>query len=330
MLLDGRKPADIETAAQILRDGRLLAFPTETVYGLGADASSDTAVAAIFDAKGRPKDHPLIVHVASPAAVPEFAASVPDFAQKLIDALWPGPLTLILPRRDGVAAAAAGGQASIGLRCPSHPVALALLEASAALGVHGVAGPSANRFGRVSPTTAAHVQSEFGDAVAVLDGGPCDVGIESAIVDCTRGVPVLLRPGVLTRARIEHALGQPLVGPEEFLAEDAPRASGTLESHYAPNARVRLMDAKALQAALNVLGSDAAHIAVWSRVILRSSSSRIIRRRMPDDAVAAAQQLFGVLREFDTQGVKLIWVETPPLDAEWDGVRDRLQRAAAS
>lgn len=330
MLLDGRNAEDIAAAARLLREGKLLAFPTETVYGLGADASSDAAVAAIFEAKGRPKDHPLIVHVASPAAVPGFAAGVPAFAQKLIDAFWPGPLTLILPRREGIAAAAAGGQDSIGLRCPSHPVALALLRASADVGVHGVAGPSANRFGRVSPTTAAHVQSEFGDAVAVLDGGPCEVGIESAIVDCTRGVPVLLRPGVLTRSRIEQVLGQPLAGPDDLPGKEAPRASGTLESHYAPNARVRLMDAKALQAALNVLGSDAAHIAVWSRVILRSSSSRIIRRRMPDDAGAAAQQLFGVLREFDAQGVKLIWVETPPADADWDGVRDRLQRAAAS
>ena len=329
MLLDGRQPADIAAAAGLLARGELVAFPTETVYGLGADASNDAAVAKIFAAKGRPADHPLIVHVAADhaAAVAHFAASVPAFARPLMQAFWPGPLTLIVPRRPGVGTASAGGQDSIGLRCPSHPVAQALLAECARLGVLGVSGPSANRFGRVSPTTAQHVQGEFDDTLAVLDGGPCEVGIESAIVDCTRGQPVLLRPGVLTRAQIEAALGQPLQAQAEG---DAPRASGTLESHYAPTARVRLMEARALQAALDVLGEDAAHIAVWSRAILRSRSARIIRRRMPDDAAVVAQQLFSVLRAFDAQGVKLIWVETLPAEPEWDGVRDRLARASAT
>lgn len=331
MLLDGRRPEDIARAAALLARGELVAFPTETVYGLGADAADDRAVAKIFEAKGRPADHPLIVHVAADhaPAVARFAAELPEFARRLMRAFWPGPLTLIVPRRAGVATASAGGQDSIGLRCPSHPVALALLAECARQGVHGVAGPSANRFGRVSPTTAAHVQSEFGDALAVLDGGPSEVGIESAIVDCTRGQPVLLRPGVLTRARIEAALGQPLVDPHAA-AGDAPRASGTLESHYAPSAKVRLMDARALQAALDLLGGEAAHIAVWSRAILRSRSDRIVRRRMPDDAQAAAQQLFAVLREFDAQGAKLIWIETPPDTPEWEGVNDRLARASAA
>ncbi|MCM2252337.1 MAG: L-threonylcarbamoyladenylate synthase [Ramlibacter sp.] len=330
MILDGASPSAIEQAARALAAGELVAFPTETVYGLGADASNDAAVARIFAAKGRPSDHPLIVHVADRSAVPAFASMVPAFAHKLMQAFWPGPLTLILPRRDGVAAAAAGGQASIGLRCPAHPVAHALLRACAGASppVPGLAGPSANKFGRISPTTAAHVRAEFGDAVPVLDGGACGVGIESTIVDCTRGVPVLLRPGVLTREQVEAACGQPLRSPQD-LPQQAPRASGTLASHYAPNARVRLMDAQALQTALDVLGPDAAGIAIYSRVILRTPSDRVLRRRMPDDAAETARQLFAVLREFDAQGVRLIWVETPPEGPQWEGVRDRLQRAAA-
>jgi L-threonylcarbamoyladenylate synthase len=251
------------------------------------------------------------------------------FCRRLIKAFWPGPLTVILPRKPGVAAAAAGGQDSIGLRCPSHPVALAFLKACNT----GVAGPSANRFGRVSPTTAQHVQQEFGDSLLVLDGGPCDVGIESSIVDCTRGRPVLLRPGILTRAQLEAACGEAVLGKDEFEQEalgDAPRASGTLEAHYAPNAKLRLMDAGPIQTALDLLGADAAHIAVYARSIVRIKSDKVLYRRMPDDALATAQQLFAVLRDFDAKGVKLIWVENPPPDAEWDGVRDRLGRAAAS
>jgi L-threonylcarbamoyladenylate synthase len=332
MILSGTDPQAILEAARRIRAGELVGFPTETVYGLGADASSDPAVAGIFAAKGRPADHPLIVHVADAAQVNDYAASVPPFAARLIKAFWPGPLTVILPRKPGVAAAAAGGQDSIGLRCPSHPVALAFLKACNT----GVAGPSANRFGRVSPTTAQHVQQEFGDGLLVLDGGPCDVGIESSIVDCTRGRPVLLRPGILTRAQLEAACGEAVPGKDEFeqqalgLAGDAPRASGTLEAHYAPNAKLRLMDAGPIQTALDLLGAEAAHIAVYARSIVRIKSEQVLYRRMPDDALATAQQLFAVLRDFDAKGVKLIWVENPPPDAEWDGVRDRLGRAAAS
>jgi L-threonylcarbamoyladenylate synthase len=330
MILDGSSPAAIEEAARALAAGELVAFPTETVYGLGADAGSDAAVAKIFAAKGRPSDHPLIVHVPDASAVTAFASDVPAFAQKLISALWPGPLTLILKRREGVAAAAAGGHDTIGLRCPAHPVAHALLLACARATppVHGLAAPSANKFGRVSPTTADHVSAEFGDALPVLDGGPCRIGIESTIVDCTRGVPVLLRPGVLTREQVEAASGEALRSPGE-LAQQAPRASGTLESHYAPNARVRLMDAQALQTALDLLGQDASGIAIYSRAIVRTPSDKLLRRRMPDDAAETARQLFAVLREFDAQGVRLIWVETPPDDPQWEGVRDRLQRASA-
>lgn len=328
MILPGTDPQAIDDAARCIQAGGLVGFPTETVYGLGADASSDDAVAGIFSAKGRPANHPLIVHVADAAQVSDYASSVPIFAERLMQAFWPGPLTVILPRREGVAAAAAGGQNSIGLRCPAHPVALAFLKACNT----GVAGPSANRFGRVSPTTAQHVAGEFGDDLLVLDGGPCAVGIESSIVDCTRGRPVLLRPGVLTRAQLEAACGQPVLDKDalQAAAGQTPRASGTLESHYAPNAKVRLMDAAALQTALDLLGAEAAHIAVYARAVLRIKSAQVLLRRMPDDALATAQQLFSVLRSFDAQGARLIWVETLPVDTEWDGVRDRLGRAAAS
>ena len=334
MILDGTLPESIAAAARAVRSGALLGLPTETVYGLAADARSDAAVAQIFAAKGRPSDHPLIVHVADAQGIAHFAREVPGFAQKLVDAFWPGPLTLILPRLPDVATAATGGQDSVGLRCPAHPVAHALLQACAAPDPHlapvwGVAAPSANRFGRVSPTTAQHVQDELGADLLVLDGGPCGVGIESTIVDCTRGVPVLLRPGAITRAQIQAACGIAPLSKEELPAL-TPRASGTLEAHYAPAAKVRLMDAKALQTGLDLLGAEAAHIAVYARAVLRTASSRLVMRRMPDDAAATAQQLFAMLRSFDDEGVKLIWIETPPASPDWEGVRDRLERAAAA
>ena len=334
MIRPGSDPAALAEAAQRIRAGALVGFPTETVYGLGADASNDAAVALIFAAKGRPSEHPLIVHVASAVQVAEYASEVPAFAARLIEAFWPGPLTLILPRRAGVASAAAGGQNSIGLRCPAHPVALALLQACGT----GLAGPSANRFGRVSPTTALHVQEELGKDLLVLDGGPCAVGIESTIVDCTRGQPVLLRPGVLTRAQLEAACGQTVLDKDAQTSVAAPRASGTLASHYTPNARVRLMDALALQAALEALSAKTAAayaaqvgpgtIAVYARSTLRLKAPTL-HRQMPDDETAAAQQLFAVLRELDAMDVSEIWVQIPPDTPEWDGVRDRLSRAAA-
>lgn len=359
MIIDGSSPASIAQCADVIAAGGLVGLPTETVYGLAADAANEAAVAQIFAAKGRPSEHPLIVHVASSKDVGRFASDIPGFAQKLMDAFWPGPLTLILPRRADIAAAAAGGQTSVGLRCPSHPVALALLKACTERGIYGLAAPSANQFGRVSPTTAQHVQSEFAGTnytdMPILDGGACSVGIESTIIDCSRGAPVLLRPGVLTQVQIEFACGQDLLTNQELTNEqirrleakntsisvvnaqaapraslgDAPRASGMLESHYAPKAKLRLMDAKALQAALDILGGDAKHIAVYSRQQMRSASTNILLRRMPDDAAKAAQQLFATLRELDQPDIKLIWVETPPEEAVWDGVRDRVTRAAA-
>lgn len=335
LVLDANDPAAIEAAAGRLAAASLVGMPTETVYGLAANADNANAVQRIFAAKGRPSDHPLIVHLAPGigeqgwrAGVDHYARDVPLFALALMKAFWPGPLTLIVPRRPDVAAVAAGGQSSVGLRCPAHPVAQALLTAAAAHGVSGVAAPSANRFGRVSPTTARHVAEEFSalgdDELLILDGGACPVGIESTIVDCSRGAPVLLRPGMVTQAQLEAACGQPVRERDEA----APRASGTLASHYAPRAKVRLMDAKPLQTALDVLGADAKHIAVYARSPMKAHRNASVRR-MPMDAAAAAQELFAVLRELDATGVRLIWVETPPASPEWDGVRDRLERAAA-
>ena len=325
-IVDGTDPAALRRAAAELAAGGLVAFPTETVYGLGARADDDAAVEKIFAAKGRPADHPLIVHVGDVEAARAFAAEWPASAQKLADVFWPGPLTVIVPRRSGRGTASAAGQTSIGLRCPSHPVARELLAAAAALGVAGVSGPSANRFGRISPTTAAHVHEEFGDAMTIVDGGECEAGIESAIVDCSRGVPALLRPGVLTRQQIEAALGQSL----REAGLDAPRASGTLEAHYAPRAKLRLMPPDQLRAALRVLAKSAVNpVAVYFRTVTPDRSVRAYRA-MPDNPVAAAHELFSALRELDATGTSLIWVETPPDAPAWDGVRDRLQRAAAA
>jgi L-threonylcarbamoyladenylate synthase len=338
MILSASEAA-IAQAAQALRDGHLVGLPTETVYGLAANATDDAAVAKIFVAKGRPSDHPLIVHVASVAQVPLFAAQVPDFAQKLMAAFWPGPLTLILPRLSGVAKASAGGQDSIGLRCPSHPLAQALLQACLPLGVFGVSAPSANRFGRVSPTTAAHVQSELGPDLLILDGGDCEVGIESTIIDCTRGEPVLLRPGQITRAQIEAACGRAVRGkdaPQDVSGQAAPRASGTLESHYAPRAKVRLMSAQDITAKLQALGPHANNLGLWSAERPASAQDMgsglgagVLWRQQATTAEQAAHDLFGVLRDLDARGVTQIWVQLPPDTPEWEGVRDRLQRAAA-
>ncbi|MCH8178713.1 MAG: threonylcarbamoyl-AMP synthase [Proteobacteria bacterium] len=343
------QPDAIERAAQRLADGGLLALPTETVYGLGARADDDAAVARIFAAKGRPADHPLIVHVPNEAAALHFVSAFPPVAQRLVRAFWPGPLTVIVPRHPDMARAAAGGQDTIGLRCPDHPIARHLLEACADLGVLGVAAPSANRFGRISPTRAAHVLEEFGgqgaglDEVWVLDGGPCEVGIESTIVDCSRGQPVLLRPGRLTMAQLEEAAGEPLQWSRpEAPDPSAPRASGTLLSHYAPRARVLLMSDAQLAAGLDVMepeltaqrmGQPLPHprVAVYSRSLWahRPPHPGVSHLSMPGDAATAAHDLFADLREMDATGVEQIWVEVPPEGPEWDGVRDRLLRASA-
>jgi L-threonylcarbamoyladenylate synthase len=209
---------EVMHAAQALARGELIGLPTETVYGLAGDALNPKAVAAIFSAKCRPADHPLIVHVSDAAQVPAFSNQVPEFAHRLMAAFWPGPLTLILPRLAGVAESAAGGHPTIALRCPSHPLAIALLQAAHNVGVKGVAAPSANLFGRVSPTTAAHVREAF-PALLVLDGGACDVGIESTIVDCSRASPVLLRPGMLSQSQLSVACGVQVLSALPHLAD---------------------------------------------------------------------------------------------------------------
>jgi L-threonylcarbamoyladenylate synthase len=326
MIRDGLDPAAIAGAAADLARGGLVAFPTETVYGLGARADDDAAVARIFALKGRPSDHPLIVHIDSQAGVEAFAASISTVASRLMDAFWPGPLTVIVPRRDGVAAAAAGGETTIGLRCPAHPVAHALLVAAREAGVPGVAGPSANRFGRVSPTTAAHVEQELGRDLLVLDGGACRVGIESAIVDCSREQPALLRTGVLGRARLEEAAGAAFAEPDA----GAAKAPGTLAAHYAPQATLRLMPGPMLRAALSILGEERIRLAVYSRSVPSGLAPGVVQRRMPSRPEQAAHELYAVLRDLDEAGMRLVWVEEPPPDAEWDGVRDRLTRAAAA
>ncbi len=326
MRLDGLDAAAVGQAAALIAAGELVAFPTETVYGLGARADSDEAVAKIFALKGRPTGHPLIVHVADRAGADRFAATIPPVATRLVEAFWPGPLTVIVARRPGVADAAAAGQGTIGLRCPAHPVAHALLARAAEAGVPGIAAPSANRFGRVSATTAGHVAEEFGDALPVLDGGAARIGIESAIVDCSTGRPVLLRPGILTPSRIEDAAGEPLLEADAA----APRAPGTLAAHYAPTAKLRVMATEMLRTALQVLGAEPLKLAVYSRSIPSGVAPGVVHRRMPARPEQAAHELFSVLRELDREGVHLIWVEEPPPGPEWDGVRDRLGRAAAS
>lgn len=306
----------IRAAARLLEAGRLVGMPTETVYGLAADAGNPEAVAAIFAAKGRPSNHPVIVHVARDADLSRWVAEVPLEARKLIEAFWPGPLTVILPRAAGVPAAVTGGQDSVGLRCPSHPVAQALLR-EFQQGQGGLAAPSANRFGRVSPTTAQHVIDEFGapgagPLAAVLDGGQSEVGIESTIIDLTRldtlG-PVLLRPGRISAAQVEAALGRPLALPDRA----APRVSGSLDAHYAPATPVAL----AASSEVERLGAA-----------LQAKGKRVVILGCAGDAHAYAHALYANLRALDHEGADLILVEQPPQDAAWQGVNDRLRRAA--
>lgn len=324
LLLPGNDLEAVQAAARRLADGELLGLPTETVYGLAARADSDAAVAKIFAAKGRPSDHPLIVHVLDANGAEPFADHLPATARRLMDAFWPGPLTVIVPRAPGVATGAAGGQATIALRAPAHPVARAVLAAARGLGVQGLAAPSANRFGRVSPTLARHVVEEFGPELMVLDGGACEVGIESSIVDCSRARPALLRPGLISRARIEAALGEPLAEADAA----APKASGTLAAHYAPAARVRLLEADRLALLLATAAASGSleGVAVYSRARLPAWRWQAL----PADPAAAAHELFAVLRSLDAAGAREIWVEAPPRDPAWDGVRDRLSRAAAA
>ena len=319
--------AAITAAARALEQGRLVAFPTETVYGLGADAENPDAIAAIYTAKGRPSNHPVIVHLAVGADISRWARDIPEAAYRLIDAFWPGPLTLILKRAANVPAAVAGGQDSVGLRCPAHPVAQALLRAFHG-GQGGIAGPSANRFGHVSPTTAQHVRDEFGSGpesplAAVLDGGASAVGIESTIVDLSRMEttgPALLRPGQISAAQIAEVIGAwPGVG-----GADAPRVSGALASHYAPRTPVVLVAPEALAPTLARLAGRRAALIVTDAA-LAAGNAFVALPAQPD---GYAQGLYAALREMDAAGADVIIVERPPQDAAWMGINDRLRRAA--
>ena len=317
---------DIQRAVQLLRQGELVALPTETVYGLGADALNPDAVAKIFAAKGRPSDHPLIVHLADASQIMTWAREVPKDAIALARAFWPGPLTLILKRDESVPDLVTGGQDTVGLRVPNHPVALELLRAFGS----GVAAPSANRFGRISPTTAAHVRQELGERVAlILDGGACAVGLESTIVDLSRGVPVILRPGAIGADDIARVLGRRPRLRSEVEAGNAaeqgatPRVSGALAAHYAPRTPLELITTDALSA------SSRAGDAVLARCAAPASlADGVTWVQAPADPAGYGHDLYARLRSLDESGAARILVEAPPASPDWAAVADRLGRAA--
>lgn len=327
---------DIRQAARILEAGGLVAFPTETVYGLGADAENPEAVANIYAAKGRPANHPVIVHVAPEADIGYWVTSIPAEAQALMQAFWPGPLTLILKRAPHIPDAVSGGQDSIGLRCPSHPVAQALLREFKG-GKGGLAAPSANKFGHVSPTTAQHVQDEFGAEFgnkfgnnaligAILEGGQSAVGIESTILDLSRletHGPVLLRPGHISAAQIAAVIGTMPRLPDQ----SAPRASGTLAAHYAPRTAVALVESAQLEATVQQLHRAGRRIA-----LIRHAAGPSLQAdgqcELPADPEGYAYGLYAALRAMDAIGADLILIESPPQDSAWQGINDRLRRAA--
>jgi len=295
----------------------LVAFPTETVYGLGADASNPAAVARIYAVKGRPADHPVIVHVGDPEQVARWARDVPDPAKRLMARYWPGPLTLVLRRAQGVGDYLTGSQDTIALRMPGHPIALELLREFGG----GIAAPSANKFGHVSPTTAEHVRRDLGAEVdLILDGGPCEIGIESTIVDLSRGTPVLLRPGRISEADLAAALG---VAPEAR-GRGAPRAPGTLETHYAPRQPMRLVGSSRWIEAIQSASMRIGVLALRSKPQRDTSTMWIEARNEPQ---GYAHDLYANLRALDESGCNEILVEDPPSTADWAAVRDRLARA---
>jgi L-threonylcarbamoyladenylate synthase len=305
-------------AASVFLAGGLVAFPTETVYGLGADACNAAAVARIYSVKGRPADHPLIVHVASMDGLGDWARDVPTYAIALARDYWPGPMTLIVPRSDLAGDFVTGGQDTVGVRVPNHPVALGLLEAFVAAGGKGVAAPSANRFGNVSPTTAQAVAAELGDYLAdgdqILDGGACDVGVESTIIDCTGDEPKILRPGAITVEMIEQSTGLRVIGSVE---EPEIRVSGSLDSHYAPEATVVLDQSPT---------AGQGFIAMADVV----AAEGVVRLAAPRTHEEFAQVLYAALRAADEQGLSTVVVQQPVGDGIAIAIRDRLKRAAHS
>ena len=315
-------PESIARAADALIAGRLVAFPTETVYGLGGDAGNPEAVAQIYQVKGRPPDHPLIVHVLDSQAARRWAYWTPE-AERLAGAFWPGPLTLILNRLPNACDAACGGQRTIGLRAPAHPVSVALLNAFAARGGSAIAAPSANRFGRVSPTRAQHVLDDLGlDAPLILDGGDCAVGLESTIVDLSSDAPALLRPGGLSRSEIERVLAVALASPDRA----RPRVSGALAAHYAPRTSLEVLAASTIEQRLEALARAGRTAAVWSRRKPRAPCA--VWLEQPAEPSVAGQQLYAALRDLDRAGANCLLIESAPSDEAWQAIDDRLGRAA--
>ena len=314
--------SELDKAVAILQRGGLVAFPTETVYGLGADAANPAAVSRLYSVKSRPADHPVIVHLAEMRQLAQWAREVTPIAHKLARRFWPGPLTMLLKRAPGVADAVTGGQDTVGIRIPAHGLAHALLEKFGG----GVAAPSANRFGRVSATTAAHVRQEFGDSIdLVLDGGPSDVGIESTIVDATGAAPVLLRPGHISARDVEATAGVPLAQPTML----SPRAPGSLAAHYAPATPLLVVASDLLLELAATLTRQGKRVAVLARSAMQPLLAGITWIAAPPEATAYAHDLYANLRSLDAAGCDAILVEQLPQRPEWAAVNDRLGRAAA-
>ena len=322
--------AAIEYAANLLRQGRLVAFPTETVYGLGANASNPDAVRRIFQAKGRPADHPLIVHIPSIDSLNDWALTVPDAAQQLAARFWPGPLALILNKKHEVPLVVTGGQNTVGLRVPDHPIAPRLLRAFGG----GIAAPSANRFCRISPTQAAHVEEELGDAVdLILDGGACQVGVESTIVDLSGNRPKLLRPGHITQHDIEAVLQTELliISPQsEQINPSELRAPGMMAVHYAPVTLAMLCPADRLPEMIRELNFRNKKIGILA-YSLEQAENRLTRLiRIPEQADFYAQALYASLRELDSLQLDTILIEQPPVTEAWRAINDRLYKATSA
>ena len=334
--------SQIEAAIALLKRGELVAFPTETVYGLGADAENPAALDRLYAVKGRPKGHPVIVHLATPDQLEKWAVDIPEVAWKLARAFWPGPLTLILKRSARVPDAVTGGQETVGIRVPAHPVALQLLEAFGG----GLAAPSANRFGRLSPTRAEHVRADLGaDVPLVLDGGDCQVGVESTIVAFPNGQPVILRPGMISAEQIEAVLQSNSLSSEsgeacglshvnsnetaESNTTSVIRAPGTLASHYAPRTPLRLISSGELSEKLAQLDEDQIGILAYQAIPSTITEPQgVIWKILPADSEQYARQLYAALRDLDQYGLRQIWVEEVPCDGAWAAVADRLKRAA--
>lgn len=313
-------PQSIQLAAELLHQGKLVAIPTETVYGLGADASNPEAVVKIFKAKGRPSDHPLIVHLAYASQIQDWAEQIPNTAQLLAREFWPGPLTMILRKKAWVPPVVTGGQDTVALRVPDNPVALWLLRVFGG----GIAAPSANRFGRISPTLATHVAEDLGDSVdCILDGGPCLVGLESTIIDLTDTQPTILRPGRITRSQLEAVLQSPVA----LKSQHKIRAPGMLASHYAPHTPAFLCPAEKLLTLLNERQTQGEQVGIlsFSPELLNSPCQH--ERRLPEQAEDYEAVLYNALRELDQLKLDCILVEQPPDLEEWMAVNDRLSKA---